>query len=177
MPYTRHAIYDIRASRLPGGLCPAIHRRSCEIRALDKWAMAEWGNNWIAGGIAGNARKQAEREELEWDVQVDARNAKSSIEISGQLAPAYRRAPIALKSQSRPSHPTLLPAPPHPTPLLLPPPSLLLRPCLGSRSGPGRLGPGLGLSARAVTALLAPAYIRMPSAHNRAAFFCREVDL
>ena len=44
-------------------------------RVLDKWTMAEWGN-WIADGIAGNARKQAEREELEWNVQVDAWNAK-----------------------------------------------------------------------------------------------------
>ena len=44
-------------------------------RVLDKRTMAEWGN-WIADGIAGNARKQAEREELEWNVQVDAWNAK-----------------------------------------------------------------------------------------------------
>jgi hypothetical protein len=70
----------------------------------------------------------------------------------GRTKPAYRRARFVPKSQS-----------PHPTPLRLPPPSLL-RPCLGSRSGPGQLGPGL--SARAVTALLAPGHIRMPSAHN-----------
>jgi hypothetical protein len=44
-------------------------------RVLDKWTMAEWGN-WIADGIAGNARKQAEREDLEWNVQVDTWNAK-----------------------------------------------------------------------------------------------------
>jgi hypothetical protein len=43
-------------------------------RILDKWTMTEWGN-WIADGIAGNTRKQAEREELEWNVQVDAWNA------------------------------------------------------------------------------------------------------
>jgi hypothetical protein len=49
---------------------------------------------------------------------------------------------------------------------LLPPPSLLLRPGLGSRSGPGRLGPGLGLSARAVATLPAPAHIGMPSAQS-----------
>ena len=84
---------------------------------------------------------------------------RSSIGISGLIKPAYRRARLVLKSHSPP-------CPSHPTPLLLPPPSLLLGPCLGSRSDPGRLGPGLGLSARAVTALLAPAHIRMPSAHR-----------
>jgi hypothetical protein len=36
--------------------------------------MTDWGN-WIADGIAGNACKQAEREELEGGVQVDAWNA------------------------------------------------------------------------------------------------------
>jgi hypothetical protein len=40
-------------------------------------------------------------------------------------------------------------------------------PVLRARSGPGRLGPGLGLGARAVAAFIAPAHIRMPSAHSR----------
>jgi hypothetical protein len=32
--------------------------------------MAEWGN-WVADGIAGRARKMAEKEEKEWVALVD----------------------------------------------------------------------------------------------------------
>jgi hypothetical protein len=63
--------------------------------------MAEWGN-WIADGIAGNARKQAEREELEWNVQVDAWNAK----VDRREAAAGRRHTTCGETNSK-SHCTL----------------------------------------------------------------------
>jgi hypothetical protein len=37
--------------------------------------MAEWGN-WVADGIAGRARKMAEKEEQEWVELVDTWNAE-----------------------------------------------------------------------------------------------------
>jgi hypothetical protein len=37
--------------------------------------MTEWGN-WVADGIAGSARKMAEKEEKEWVAQVDKWNAE-----------------------------------------------------------------------------------------------------
>jgi hypothetical protein len=41
----------------------------------DPWAMAEWGN-WVADGIAGRARKMAEKEEKEWVAVVGIWNAE-----------------------------------------------------------------------------------------------------
>jgi hypothetical protein len=41
----------------------------------DPWTMTEWGN-WVADGIAGSARKMAEREEKEWMAQVGKWNAE-----------------------------------------------------------------------------------------------------
>jgi hypothetical protein len=39
-------------------------------RWKDPWTMAEWGNWVAADGIAGRARKMAEREEKEWVTSV-----------------------------------------------------------------------------------------------------------
>jgi hypothetical protein len=44
-------------------------------RWKDPWTMAEWGN-WVADGIAGRARKMAEKEEQEWVALVDTWNAE-----------------------------------------------------------------------------------------------------
>ena len=41
----------------------------------DPWMMTEWCN-WVADGIAGSARKMAEKEEKEWVAQVDKWNAE-----------------------------------------------------------------------------------------------------
>jgi hypothetical protein len=41
----------------------------------DPWTMTEWGN-WVADGIAGSARKMAEKEEKGWVAQVDKWNAE-----------------------------------------------------------------------------------------------------
>ena len=41
----------------------------------DPWTMTEWGN-WVADGIAGRARKIAEKEEQEWVALVDTWNGE-----------------------------------------------------------------------------------------------------
>jgi hypothetical protein len=44
-------------------------------RWKDPSTIAEWGN-WVADGIAGRARKMAEKEEKEWVALVDTWNAE-----------------------------------------------------------------------------------------------------
>jgi hypothetical protein len=51
-----------------------VEKRKKYKRKVPPWTMTEWGN-WIADGIAGSARKMAEKEK-EWVAQVDKWNAE-----------------------------------------------------------------------------------------------------